>query len=163
MTQTFTGAPRKYIVAQPILNMIARLNGRGITDFARALGGLPRQEQERVRVSFRERNPQLYARVRDGLIGELERASASKLRYFRWALFPGNKPEHPVHTLTREDQSAAWELLKARSQVAARSTAVSVGVESSIPVGSARTSRPARQTVNNKHRVLVTRVAVTNA
>ena len=163
MTQTFTGGARKFIVAQPVLNMIARLNGRGVTDFARVLHGLPRQEQERARASFRERNPQLYARVRDGLLGELERASASKLRYFRWALFPGNKPEHPVHTLTREDQSAAWEFLKARSDSGAERTTVSVGVETSIPVVSARTSRPSRQTVTNKQRVVVSRVAVSNA
>jgi hypothetical protein len=163
MTQTFADGARKFIVAQPILNMIARLSGRGITDFARALDGLPRQEQERVRTSFRERNPQLYARVRDGLIGELERASGSKLRYFRWALFPGNKPEHPVHTLTREDQSASWEFLKARSESGTERTTVSVGVETSVPVVSARTSRPARQTMTSRQRVVVTRVAVTNA
>lgn len=163
MTQTFAGGARKFIVAQPILNMIARLNGRGVTDFARALHGLPRQEQERARASFRERNPQLYARVRDGLIGELGRASASKLRYFRWALFPGNKPEHPVHTLTREDQSAAWEFLKARSESGTERTTVSVGVETSVPITSAHTSRPARQAATNKQRVVVTRVAITNA
>jgi hypothetical protein len=163
MTQTFPDGARKFIVAQSILNMITRLSGRGITDFARALHGLPRQEQERVRISFRERNPQLYARVRDGLIGELERASASKLRYFRWALFPGNKPEHPVHTLTREDQSASWEFLKARSESGTERTTVSVGVETSIPVVSAHPSRPARQTATSKQRVVVTRVAITNA
>jgi hypothetical protein len=163
MTQTFADGARKFIVAQPVLNMIARLSGRGITDFARALHGLPRQEQDRVRASFRERNPQLYARVRDGLIGELERASGSKLRYFRWALFPGNKPEHPVHTLMREDQSASWEFLKARSESGTERTTVSVGVETSVPVVSARTSRPTRQTATNKQRVVVTRVAITNA
>jgi hypothetical protein len=159
MTQTIADGPRKVIVAQPVLNMIGCLTGRGVTDFARALHSLPRQEQERVRFSFRERNPQLYARVRDGLTGELERASASKLRYFRWALFPGNKPEHPVHTLTREDQSAAWEFLKARSEVTAERTTVSVGVETSVPTISARTSR---RTTTNKQRVVVTRVAITN-
>ena len=163
MTQTFAGCTRKFIVAQPVLNMIPRLNGRGVTDFARVLHGLPRQEQERARASFRERNPQLYARVRDGLLGELGRASASKLRYFRWALFPGNKPEHPVHTLTREDQSAAWEFLKARSESCTERTTVSVGVETSMPVTSARTSRPARQAATSKQRVVVACVAITNA
>ena len=101
--------------------------------------------------------------MRDGLIGELGRASASKLRYFRWALFPGNKPEHPVHTLTREDQSAAWEFLKARSGSGTELTTVSAGVETAVPVVPARTRRPARQTVTGKQRVVVTRVAVTNA
>jgi hypothetical protein len=164
MTQTIAQTPRKFILVQPVLNMIARLSGQGVADFARALHGLPRQEQERVRASFRERNPRLYARVRDGLRRELERASAQKLRYFRWALFPGNKPEHPVHTLTREDQSASWEFLKAHSESGTERTTVSVGVETSIPVVSARTSRPARQAATNKQRVVVvTRVAVANA
>lgn len=163
MVQTIACGPRKFIVAQPVLNMIARLNGRGVADFARAIAGLPRQEQERVRASFRERRPRLYARVRDGLAGELERASASKLRYFRWALFPGNKPEHPVHTLTREDQSAAWECLKARSESEANRAAVSVAVETSVPAAPARASRHAHQTATTRRRVVVTRVAASNA
>lgn len=160
MTQTFASGPRKFIVAQATLNMIASLSGRGVADFARALHNLPRQEQERVRRAFSERNPQLYARVRDGLGAELERASAGKLRYFRWALFPGNKPEHPVHTLTREDQSAAWELLKARSESGKeRNETVSVEIEASVPVTSVSRTRPARQAATSKQRVVVTRVA----
>jgi len=115
MTQTIASGARPFLVAQPLLHAIPTLTGKGIADFARALHALPRQEQERVRSAFSERNPRIYARVRDGLRAELNRASAGKLRYFRWAFYAGNKPEHPVHTLTREDQAAAWELLKARS------------------------------------------------
>jgi hypothetical protein len=164
MTQTITQAPRKFILAQPVLNMIARLSGQGVADFARALHGLPRQEQERVRRSFRERNPRLYARVRDGLRRELERASAQKLRYFRWALFPGNKPEHPAHSLTREDQSAAWEMLKASSESDTRpAERIQAHVESSVSASSRSRQRPVRQVVSNKQRVVVTRVATTNA
>jgi len=60
----------------------------------------------------------LYSRVLDGLLTELEKASPKRLSYFRWAFYPGNKPEHPVHILTREDQSAAWKLLKELSHPA---------------------------------------------
>lgn len=115
MTQTFADGARDYIVAQPILNRIPSLTGKTLGDFAHELHQLPRQEQERVRRAFSEGNPRLYARVRDGLTIELERASSGKLRYFRWAFYAGNKPEHPIHTLTRADQAATWERLKARS------------------------------------------------
>ena len=116
MRQTFAdGAARQFIIVQPLLNVIPSLTGKGLNDFAHALHALPRQEQERVRSAFRERNERLYGRVRDGLLSELQRASSGKLRYFRWAFYAGNKPEHPIHTLTRADQAAAWALLKARS------------------------------------------------
>ena len=115
MTQTFADGARPFIVAQPLLNKIPQLTGKTIGDFARALHLLPRQERERVRRAFGERNPQLYGRVRDGLNVEISRASQGRLRYFRWAFYAGNKPEHPVHILTREDQSAAWEMLKRRA------------------------------------------------
>jgi len=130
MTQTFAGGARPFIVAQPVLNRITSLTGKTLGDFARLIHALPRQEQERVRGEFRERNPQLYARVRDGLAVEISRASSGRLRYFRWAFYANNKPEHPIHTLTREDQSAAWELLKARSLS---------GTTPSLPFGDSRT------------------------
>ncbi len=112
MTQTYANGERKFIVAQPLLNRIELLTGRTLEAFAIALHELPRQEKERVRVAFQKRNPHLYARVRDGLRAELLKSSEKKLRYFRWAFYANNKPGHPVHTLTREDQSGAWELLK---------------------------------------------------
>ncbi len=118
MTQTFADGAHEFITAQPVLHMIPSLSGKSINDFARSLHGLPRQEQERVRREFSDRNPRLYTRVRDGLLVELRRSSQAKLRYFRWAFYAGNKPEHPIHTLTRQDQAAAWEMLKACSQSA---------------------------------------------
>lgn len=122
MTHTYADEGRKFIVAQPLLNRIERLTGKTLNAFAAALHNLPRQEKERVRLSFRECNSPLYARVRDGLRGELLKASAGKLRYFRWAFYAGNKPEHPFHTLTREDQAAAWEMLKSLSESSAAQT-----------------------------------------
>jgi hypothetical protein len=115
MTHSYADGGRRVIVALPLLNSIASLTGGALSAFAAALNELPRQEKERVCVAFRQRNPRLYARVRDGLNSELRRASEGKLRYFRWAFYAGNKPDHPVHTLTREDRAAAWELLKSLS------------------------------------------------
>lgn len=115
MTQTFGDGARKFILVQPLINRIPSLTGKSLGAFAVALYYLPRQEKERVRAAFQTRNPHLYGRVRDGLRAELLKASEKKLGYFRWALYPGNKPEHPVHTLTRDDQAAAWELLKTLS------------------------------------------------
>lgn len=116
MTRTYAGGERRVIVAQPLLNRIESLTGRTLSAFAAAMHELPRQEKERVCVAFRQRNPCLYARVRDELSVELRRASEGKLRYFRWAFYAGNKPDHPVHTLTREDRATAWELLKSLSR-----------------------------------------------
>ena len=130
MTQTFAGGARPFVVTQPVLNRIASLTGKTLGDFARLIHALPRQEQERVRRDFRERHPQLYARVRDGLAIEISRASSGRLRYFRWAFYANNKPEHPIHTLTREDQSAAWEMLKALS---------ASGITPSLPFSDSRT------------------------
>jgi hypothetical protein len=116
MTKTFSDGARKFIVVQPLINRIPSLTGKSLGTFAISLNSLPRQEKERVRVAFQKQNPHLYGRVRDGLRAELLKASEKKLRYFRWAFYAGNKPEHPVHTLTREDQATAWELLKSLSR-----------------------------------------------
>lgn len=116
MTQIFTDGARKFILVQPLINRISSLTGKSLGTFSSALNALPRQEKERVRTAFQGQNPYLYGRVRDGLRAEMLKASEKKLRYFRWALYAGNKPEHPVHTLTREDQAAAWELLKSLSR-----------------------------------------------
>ncbi|MDQ3255681.1 MAG: hypothetical protein M3R15_17575, partial [Acidobacteriota bacterium] len=115
VTQTFTDGTHPFVVVQPLLNRISTLTGKTLGDFSRELHALPRQERERVRNAFRIRNSHLYTRVRDGLGVEISRASQGRLRYFRWAFYAGNKPEHPVHTLTREDQASAWEMLKSRS------------------------------------------------
>lgn len=115
MTQTFADGSRSFVIVQPLMNRIASLNGKTINEFAAALTSLPRQEKERVRCEFQRHNPHFYTRVRDGLRCELEKSSDAKLRYFRWAFYTGNRPEHPFHTLTSRDQAAAWELLKTLS------------------------------------------------
>lgn len=121
MTKTYAdGECHKVILAQPLLNRLESLTGKTLGEFAAALHDLPRQEQDRVRRAFQERNSHLCGRVRDGLRAELLKASTGRLRYFRWAFYARNKPEHPFHLLTREDQAAAWELLKELSQKGAK-------------------------------------------
>lgn len=164
MTQTITSGAHKFIVAQGCLNMIPRLTGKTVGDLACAVAQLPRQEQERVRRAFQHGNPRLYARVREGLSAELERASAKKLRYFRWAFYAGNKPEHPVHTLTREDQAGAWELLKARSTSGAVTTeAALVEAESEIAAVTISRPRSVNRPAARKQRIVVARVAASIA
>lgn len=109
------GVTRAYRPAQPLLSRIPSLKGGTLGEFAVALQALPRQEQERVRVAFQTGNPALYARVRDGLQTEIKRATAARLRYFRWACYGQNKLAHPFHTLTQADRAEVWELLKALS------------------------------------------------
>lgn len=115
-TRSTNNGARKFVVIQPLLNRIPKLIGRMLGDFAFEMNKLPRQEKERVRNSFPILNPYLYSRILDGLLTELENASPKRLSYFRWAFYPGNKPEHPIHVLTREDQQAAWDLLKELSR-----------------------------------------------
>lgn len=107
---------RKFVLIQPFLNQIPQLKGRTLEGFAIKLHALPRQEKERVRTLFQTLNPYLYSRILDGLLTELEKASPKRLGYFRWAFYPGNKPRHPIHVLTREDQQAAWEVIKELSR-----------------------------------------------
>jgi hypothetical protein len=121
-TRAGENGARKFVVIQPLLNRIPKLMGGTLCDFALQLHCLPRQEKERVRASFQSLNPQLYSRVLDGLLTELEKATPKRLSYFLWAFYPGNKPEHPVHTLRSEDQSAAWELLKEFSRLKEKET-----------------------------------------
>jgi hypothetical protein len=111
ITREEAGVTRTYIPAQPVINRLPTLKGGSLTAFAQSLHAFPRQEQERVRAAFQTNNAPLYARVRDGLKAELKRASPGKLRYFRWACYGLNKPEHPFHTLTQADRAAVWELL----------------------------------------------------
>lgn len=111
-THQVNGEPRNFRVAQPLMHLIPTLTGGTIEAFNRALHALPQQEQNRVREAVQRENPHFYARVRDGLAAELRQSSAARLRYFRWACYGANKPEHPFHLLTTADQAAAWELLK---------------------------------------------------
>ena len=106
------GVTRTFIIAQPLLHRVSALAGATIGAFNQQLNGLPRQEQNRVRAAVVRDNEPFYARVRDGLNAELRKSSPSRLRYFKWAFYGDNKPEHPFHLLTPDDQAAAWALLK---------------------------------------------------
>jgi hypothetical protein len=50
------------------------------------------------------------------LIKEIRTASTCKLRYFAWAFYGDNQPSHPIHSLSEDEVSRIWEILKARRQ-----------------------------------------------
>lgn len=124
------GQQRAFIVAQPLRQYIATLTGKNIEAFCRQLHALPRQEQNRLRAAVERENPHFYARVRDGLQTELRKSSPARLRYFSWAFYRMNKPEHPFHLLTPIDQAAAWTLLK---ELAAKRAAIAPSAPQSSP------------------------------
>jgi hypothetical protein len=53
------------------------------------------------------------------LIQEINSASGAKLRFLSWALYGNNQPDHPVHTLSNQEQTRIWEALKSRKGTAA--------------------------------------------
>lgn len=59
------------------------------------------------------------SRTAHRLIQEINSASDAKLRFLSWALYGNNQPEHPVHTLSNQEQTRVWEALKSRKEIAA--------------------------------------------
>ncbi|MFL6284579.1 MAG: hypothetical protein ACJ74Q_15645 [Pyrinomonadaceae bacterium] len=52
------------------------------------------------------------SRVALHLIAEIQSASRQKLMFLRWAMYGTNKPDHAIHTLTRQEKARVWEELK---------------------------------------------------
>ena len=48
------------------------------------------------------------------LIREINAASERKLRFLKWAMYGENKKDHPIHTLSTQEQARIWQALKAR-------------------------------------------------
>jgi hypothetical protein len=140
-TRQVNGVTRTFILAQPLLQRIPTLTGGNICAFNQHLSHLPRQEQNRVREAAQRDNPRFYARVRDGLQAELRKSSAARLRYFKWAFYGHNKPEHPFHLLTPDDQAAAWALLK---ELAATPSAITAQMPSVPPLVARARVTPSR-------------------
>jgi len=49
------------------------------------------------------------------LLREIHHASASKLRFLRWACYGQNQPQHSIHRLSGQEQHRVWQTLKERS------------------------------------------------
>src|SRR5947209_7174772 len=58
------------------------------------------------------------SRVALHLVNEIKTASRQKLMFLRWAMYGNNKPDHAIHTLTRQEKSRVWEELKAATVLA---------------------------------------------
>lgn len=67
---------RIFQTAQPVIHSLGTATGKKLSDIARRICNLPRQEQERVAHALKVRNPELYSRIRDGLCRQIEQAPA---------------------------------------------------------------------------------------
>jgi hypothetical protein len=50
------------------------------------------------------------------LIKEVNAASPGRLRYFSWAFYGNNQPNHPIHSLSGQETVRVWAALKLRQQ-----------------------------------------------
>jgi hypothetical protein len=49
------------------------------------------------------------------LLVEIAKASDSKLRYLRWAMYGNNQPQHLIHQITSQEREIVWEFIKGRT------------------------------------------------
>lgn len=114
---------RLFTVSTCLLNEASAIPTKQLRKLAIRIHTLPLQERERVRNSLREVRQDLYQRIKDGLAGIVNSASAKKLMYLRFAFYEDrktgapNEPHNMVHLLTQADRAEVWELLKKKSRL----------------------------------------------
>jgi hypothetical protein len=114
---------RLFTISTCLLNEASAIPTKQLRKLAIRIHTLPLQERERVRNSLREVRQGLYKRIKDGLAGIVNSASAKKLMYLRFAFYEDrktgapNEPHNMVHLLTQEDRAEVWELLKRKSRL----------------------------------------------
>jgi hypothetical protein len=114
---------RLFTISTCLLNEASAIPTKQLRKLAIRIHTLPLQERERVRNSLREVRQGLYKRIKDGLAGIVNSASAKKLMYLRFAFYEDrktgapNEPHNMVHLLTQEDRAEVWELLKKKSRL----------------------------------------------
>ncbi|HMX25074.1 MAG TPA: hypothetical protein PLD20_06415 [Blastocatellia bacterium] len=86
---------------------------------ARLAGTLPLKHFTTLNTAAQLQRIRLQAaplsRTAISLLKEIERASQSKLRFLRWAMYGNNQPQHPVHQLSGQETEKIWETLKRKS------------------------------------------------
>ena len=114
---------RLFTISTCLLNEASSIPTTQLRKLAIRIHTLPLQERERVRNSLREVRQGLYQRIKDGLAGIVNSASAKKLMYLRFAFYEDrktgapNEPHNMVHLLTQADRAEVWELLKKKSRL----------------------------------------------
>ena len=118
ITKERDGQLHTFMPAVPVIAMAKQIAVPDLRTLAATLHTLPAQEQERVRKVFREKRPELYQRIVDGLTTRIRTASQSKRMYLRFAFYVDyktgipNEPLSMIHLLTAADTNVMWQKLK---------------------------------------------------
>ena len=94
---------------------------------ARQLGSLPLKHFTTLKTAAQLQRERLHSaplsRPAFQLLKEINSASQSKLKFFAWACYGSNQPQHPIHSLPAQEQARVWEAIKSRKVPVARAQA----------------------------------------
>ena len=112
------GRLRTFMPAVPVIALAEKIPVPELRTLAITLHTLPPQEQERVRKLFRQKRPDVYSRILDGLSTRIRNSSQAKRMYYRFAFYVDrktgrpNEPHNMLHLLTAADTATLWQELK---------------------------------------------------
>lgn len=118
ITEQRDGRFRTFMPAIPVIAMAEKIRVPDLRTLAITLHTLPPQERERVRKLFRQKRPDVYARIVNGLSRRIRNSSQAKRMYYRFAFYVDrktgtpNKADNMIHLLTAADTATLWEELK---------------------------------------------------
>lgn len=85
---------------------------------ARQLGSLPLKHFTTLKTVAQLQRERLHSaplsRAAFQLLKEINNASQAKLKFFAWACYGNNQPQHPIHSLPAQEQARVWEAIKSR-------------------------------------------------
>jgi len=94
---------------------------------ARQLGSLPLKHFTTLKTAAQLQRERLHSaplsRTAFQLLKEINNASQEKLKFFSWACYGSNQPQHPIHSLPAQEQARVWEAIKSRKVPLARAQA----------------------------------------
>ena len=118
ITEDRDGRLRTFEPATPVIALAEQIPVPELRTLAITMHTLPQQEQERVRKLFRQKRPEVYARILDGLSTRIQNSSQAKRMYYRFAFYVDrktgrpNEPHNMIHLLTAADTATLWQQLK---------------------------------------------------
>lgn len=118
ITEDRNGRLRTFVPAIPVIALAEQIPVPELRTLAITMHTLPQQEQERVRKLFRQKRPEVYARILDGLSTRIQNSSQAKRMYYRFAFYVDrktgrpNEPHNMIHLLTAADTATLWQQLK---------------------------------------------------
>lgn len=141
ITEERDGRVRTFMPATPVIALAEQIPVRELRTLAVTLHTLPPQEQERVRKLFRQKRPDVYPAILDGLSTRIQNSSQAKRMYYRFAFYVDrktgrpNEPHNMIHLLTAADTATLWQQLKQSTGVdqPTTSTQLSQNNKSRVP------------------------------